>query len=49
MVGLAAALQPAADQLMPPSDAPAVSQAVAEDYPDLYALTDTGQPAPAEP
>lgn len=41
MVGLAAALRRQQISLMPPSDAPAILQAVAEDYPDLYALTDS--------
>jgi acyl-coenzyme A synthetase/AMP-(fatty) acid ligase len=40
MVGFAAALRRQQISLMPPSDAPAILQAVAEDYPDLYALTD---------
>lgn len=40
MVGLAAALCRRQITLLPPSTAPGVIQAVAEDYPDLYALTD---------
>ena len=45
MVGFAAALQRRQVSLMPPSDAPGVLKALAEDYPDLYALTDTTRPA----
>jgi acyl-coenzyme A synthetase/AMP-(fatty) acid ligase len=41
MVGLAAALRRQQISLMPSSDAPGVLKAVAEDYPDLYALTDS--------
>lgn len=45
MVGFAAALQRGQVSLMPPNDAPGVLNALAEDYPDLYALTDTTRPA----
>jgi acyl-coenzyme A synthetase/AMP-(fatty) acid ligase len=41
MVGFAAALCRGQISLLPPSDAPGVLKAVAADYPDLYALTDT--------
>lgn len=41
MVGLAAALCRQQITLLPPSIAPGAIKAVAEDYPDLYALTDT--------
>ena len=41
MVGFAAALRRQQISLMPSSDAPGILKAVAEDYPDLYALTDT--------
>jgi acyl-coenzyme A synthetase/AMP-(fatty) acid ligase len=40
MVGFAAALCRRQISLLPPGDAPAVLAAVAEDFPDLYALTD---------
>ncbi|HEY1857077.1 AMP-binding protein [Acidocella sp.] len=40
MVGFAAALSRQQISLMPSSDAPGILKAVAEDYPDLYALTD---------
>jgi acyl-coenzyme A synthetase/AMP-(fatty) acid ligase len=40
MVGFAAALCRGQESLLPPSAAPGVLEAVAEDYPDLYALTD---------
>jgi acyl-coenzyme A synthetase/AMP-(fatty) acid ligase len=45
MVGFAAALQRRQISLMPSSDAPGALQALREDYPDLYALTDTAPPA----
>jgi acyl-coenzyme A synthetase/AMP-(fatty) acid ligase len=41
MVGLAAALVRGQISLMPSSDAPGILKALAEDYPDLYALADT--------
>ena len=41
MVGLAAALRRQQVSLMSSSNAPAVLRALAADYPDLYALTDT--------
>jgi acyl-coenzyme A synthetase/AMP-(fatty) acid ligase len=44
MVGLAAALCRQQISLLPPSDAPGVLKALAADYPDLYALTDTVRP-----
>ncbi|WP_284256714.1 AMP-binding protein [Acidocella aquatica] len=44
MVGVAAALRRQQISLMPPSTAPGVLRALAEDYPDLYALTDTTPP-----
>jgi acyl-coenzyme A synthetase/AMP-(fatty) acid ligase len=47
MVGFAAALCRGQISLLPPSDAPGVLKAVAADYSDLYALTDT--PAAALP
>jgi acyl-coenzyme A synthetase/AMP-(fatty) acid ligase len=40
MVGFAAALRRRQISLLPASDTPGVLQALAEDYPDLYALTD---------
>jgi acyl-coenzyme A synthetase/AMP-(fatty) acid ligase len=40
MVGFAASLCRGQVSLLPPGDAPGILQAVAEDYPDLYALTD---------
>ena len=40
MVGLAAALCRQQITLMPPSKTPGVIKAVADDYPDLYAITD---------
>lgn len=43
-VGLAAALCRQQISLLPPNDAPAVLKAVASDYSDLYALTDTARP-----
>jgi acyl-coenzyme A synthetase/AMP-(fatty) acid ligase len=43
-VGLAAALCRQQISLLPPNDAPGVLRAVASDYPDLYALTDTARP-----
>lgn len=45
MVGFAAALQRRQISLMPSSDAPGILQPLAEDYPDIYALTDTTPPA----
>jgi acyl-coenzyme A synthetase/AMP-(fatty) acid ligase len=45
MVGFAAALQRRQISLMPSSDAPAMLQSLLQDYPDLYALTDTAPPA----
>jgi acyl-coenzyme A synthetase/AMP-(fatty) acid ligase len=45
MVGFAAALCRGQISLLPPSDAPGMLKALAEDYSDLYALTD-GAPAP---
>jgi len=44
MVGFAAALLRRQVSLLPSSDAPAMLEALAADYPDLYALTDTFQP-----
>ncbi len=44
MVGLAAALRRRQISLMPPGIAPGLLRALAEDYPDLYALTDTAPP-----
>ncbi|MHB1304512.1 MAG: AMP-binding protein [Acidiphilium sp.] len=44
MVGFAAALCRRQVSLLPSSDAPGVLKAVAEDYPDLYALTDAARP-----
>lgn len=41
MVGFAAALCRQQVSLLPPSDAPGVLKALATEYPDLYALTDT--------
>jgi acyl-coenzyme A synthetase/AMP-(fatty) acid ligase len=41
MVGLAAALCRQQITLLPPSNAPGVIKALAEDYPDLYALIDS--------
>jgi acyl-coenzyme A synthetase/AMP-(fatty) acid ligase len=43
MTGFAAALSRQQISLLPPSDAPGVLQAVAADYPDVYALTDGTQ------
>ena len=45
MVGFAAALQRRQISLMPSSDAPGMLQSLAEDYPDIYALTDSTPPA----
>jgi acyl-coenzyme A synthetase/AMP-(fatty) acid ligase len=45
MVGLAAALSRRQITLLPPGNAPAVLRAVAEDYPDLYVLAESGYPA----
>jgi acyl-coenzyme A synthetase/AMP-(fatty) acid ligase len=45
MVGFAAALCRRKITLLPPSDSPGVLAAVAADYPDLFALTDTKTPA----
>ncbi len=45
MVGFAAALQRRQISLMPSSDAPGMLQSLLEDYPELYALTDTAPPA----
>jgi acyl-coenzyme A synthetase/AMP-(fatty) acid ligase len=42
-VGLAAALCRQQISLLPPNDAPGVLRAVAADYPDVYALTDTAR------
>jgi acyl-coenzyme A synthetase/AMP-(fatty) acid ligase len=44
MVGFAAALRRRQISLMPPSTAPGMLQALAVDYPDVYALTDTAPP-----
>jgi acyl-coenzyme A synthetase/AMP-(fatty) acid ligase len=44
MVGFAAALCRQQISLLPPSDALGVLKALAADYPDLYALTDTVRP-----
>lgn len=44
MVGFAAALCRQQVSLLSPSDAPGVLKALAADYPDLYALTDTLRP-----
>jgi acyl-coenzyme A synthetase/AMP-(fatty) acid ligase len=44
IVGLAAALCRQQVSLLPPSDAPGVLKAMAAEYPDLYALTDTVHP-----
>jgi acyl-coenzyme A synthetase/AMP-(fatty) acid ligase len=44
MVGFAAALQRRQISLMPSSDAPGILQSLAQDYPDIYALTDTTPP-----
>jgi acyl-coenzyme A synthetase/AMP-(fatty) acid ligase len=46
MVGFAAALCRGQISLLPSSDAPGVIKAVAADYPDLYALTDTAAELP---
>ncbi len=43
MVGLAAALLRGQVSLMPTANVPEALRALAEDYPDLYALTDTGE------
>jgi acyl-coenzyme A synthetase/AMP-(fatty) acid ligase len=43
-VGLLAALYRQQISLLPPNDAPSVLRAVAADYSDLYALTDTARP-----
>ena len=43
IVGLAAALRRRQVSLLPPNHTPGVLRALAEDYPDLYALTDTIQ------
>jgi acyl-coenzyme A synthetase/AMP-(fatty) acid ligase len=43
-VGLAAALCRQQISLLPPNDAPGVLRAVAADYPDVYALSDTARP-----
>ena len=45
MVGFFAALHRRQITLLPSSDAPGVIKAVAKDYPDLYALTDTARPS----
>jgi len=45
MTGLAAALQRSQISLMPSANVPAALAALAEDYPDLYALTDGAHPA----
>jgi acyl-coenzyme A synthetase/AMP-(fatty) acid ligase len=45
MVGFAAALQRRQISLLPSSDAPGMLQSLLEDYPDVYALTDTTPPA----
>ena len=45
MTGLAAALCRRQVSLMPAANVPAVLSALAEDYPDCYALTDGAQPA----
>jgi acyl-coenzyme A synthetase/AMP-(fatty) acid ligase len=44
MVGLAAALQRRQISLLPAANVPAALAALAEDYPDLYALTDRARP-----
>jgi acyl-coenzyme A synthetase/AMP-(fatty) acid ligase len=44
MVGLAAALQRRQVSLLPSANVPAALAALAEDYPDLYALTDGARP-----
>jgi len=44
MTGLAAALQRRQISLMPAANVPAVLAALAEDYPDLYGLSDAGSP-----
>jgi acyl-coenzyme A synthetase/AMP-(fatty) acid ligase len=46
MVGFAASLCRGQVSLLPPGDAPGVLQAVAADYPDLYALTDSAAAPP---
>lgn len=47
MVGFAAALCRGQVSLLPPADAPAILSAVAQDYPDLYLLTDVTEVLPA--
>jgi len=46
MTGLTAALQRRQISLMPSANVPAALAALAEDYPDLYALTDGSYPSP---
>jgi len=46
MVGFAAAICRGQVSLLPPTDAPGVLQAVAQDYPDVYALTDSAAALP---
>jgi len=45
MVGLGAALRRRQISLLPPNEAPAVLQALADDYPDHYTLVDAARPA----
>ena len=45
MVGFAAALQRRQVSLLPAANVPAAIAALAEDYPDIYALTDGARPA----